>query len=97
LTGKYRSKADLEKSVRGQGVAKYLDARGLAILDALDAVAARTGASQAEIALAWVMGRPGVTAPIASATNLQQLEALIRSVRLELSAQDRTALDAASA
>lgn len=97
LTGKYRSKADLEKSVRGQGVAKYLDARGLAILDALDAVAACTGASQAEIALAWVMGRPGVTAPIASATNLQQLEALIRSVRLELSAQDRTALDAASA
>jgi aryl-alcohol dehydrogenase-like predicted oxidoreductase len=97
LTGKYRSEADFKKSVRGERMAKYLDARGLRILDALDAVAARTGASQAEVALAWVMARPGVTAPIASATSLEQLESLIRATALELSAEDRAALDAASA
>ena len=68
LSGKYRSEADLGKSPRGGGVAKYLDARGMRILAALDAVSARHGAKQAEVALAWVIARPGVTAPIASAT-----------------------------
>ena len=68
LSGKYRSEADLGKSPRGGGVAKYLDARGMRILAALDAVSARHSAKPAEVALAWVIARPGVTAPIASAT-----------------------------
>jgi aryl-alcohol dehydrogenase-like predicted oxidoreductase len=97
LSGKYRSEADLAKSPRGQGVKKYLDARGMKILAALDAVSVRTGAAQAEIALAWIIGRPGVTAPIASATSLPQLEGLISAAALRLSAEDRAALDTASA
>src|SRR3546814_16904790 len=68
LSGKYRSTDDLGKSARGQGVAKYLDARGVRILDALDAVSAGRGAQPADVALAWLMARKGVTAPIASAT-----------------------------
>ena len=78
LSGKYRSDADLGKSPRGSGVGKYLNARGFRILAALDAVSARHSASQAEVALAWVIARPGVTAPIASATTLPQMESLIR-------------------
>ncbi|MGN6306003.1 MAG: aldo/keto reductase, partial [Mesorhizobium sp.] len=72
LSGKYRSVADLGKSTRGGGVKKYLDKRGLRILDALDAVAARHKAKPAEVALAWIIARPDVTAPIASATSLEQ-------------------------
>uniref|UniRef100_UPI0013D1CC81 aldo/keto reductase n=1 Tax=Klebsiella aerogenes TaxID=548 RepID=UPI0013D1CC81 len=71
--GKYRSEADLAKSPRGAGVKKYLDERGFRILAALDAVSAGIGATQAQVALAWLIGRPGVTAPIVSATNLTQL------------------------
>jgi aryl-alcohol dehydrogenase-like predicted oxidoreductase len=97
LTGKYRSEADLGKSPRGQGVKKYLDARGFRVLAALDAVSAKIGATQAEIALAWLIGRPGLTAPIASATSLPQLEGLIRAATLKLSAEDAKALTEASA
>ncbi|MGN6536611.1 MAG: aldo/keto reductase [Mesorhizobium sp.] len=96
LSGKYRSIADLGKSARGGGVKKYLDKRGLRILDALDTVAARHKAKPAEVALAWIIARPDVTAPIASATSLEQLESLIRSASLPLSAADIRELDDAS-
>ncbi len=97
LSGKYRSKADLGKSPRGGGVAKYLDARGQRILTALDAVSARHSATQAEVALAWVIARPGVTAPISSATTAEQADSLIRAVSLKLSVEDIAELDKASA
>lgn len=97
LSGKYRSKADLDKSPRGGGAAAYLNPRGFRILAALDAVSARHSAQPAEVALAWAMARPGVTAPIASATTLPQMESLIRSAQLKLTAADMSELDAASA
>ncbi len=85
LTGKYRSEDDLDKSPRGEGIGKkYLDERGRRILGALDDVAARHDATPAQIALAWVMARPSVTAPIASATSVDQLEELLDAARLEL-------------
>ncbi|WP_455918800.1 aldo/keto reductase [Ensifer canadensis] len=85
LSGKYRTHKDLEGSARGSGVEKYLDGRGMRILGVLDEIAEETGATQAEIALAWVRNRKGITAPIASATNLDQLTSLIRSTQLTLS------------
>jgi aryl-alcohol dehydrogenase-like predicted oxidoreductase len=89
LTGKYRSETDAGKSPRGSGVvSRYLDAKGKRILAALDAVADRTGAAHAEIALAWVAAQPAVAAPIASATSVEQLHSLVRSARLQLSAED---------
>jgi aryl-alcohol dehydrogenase-like predicted oxidoreductase len=88
LTGKYRSEADFGKSPRGKGVAKYLDAKGLRILKALDAVSERTGAALSEIALAWINAQPGITAPIASATSLEQLAGLARGARLKLDQGD---------
>lgn len=97
LSGKYRSKVDLGKSPRGGGVADYLTSRGFAILGALDVVAARRYATQAEVALAWVMAKPGITAPIASATSLEQLASLVRAVELRLTAEDMAELDAAGA
>ncbi|HYD52315.1 MAG TPA: aldo/keto reductase [Gemmatimonadaceae bacterium] len=97
LSGKYRSRGDLSRSPRGERVARYLDARGMRILDALDAVAARHEARPAEIALAWLMQREGVTAPVASATSVEQLASLLRATALRLSAADVAALDAASA
>jgi len=98
LTGKYRSAADHAKSAaRGGKVKGYLDARGLAILKVLDQVAARHGATPAQIALAWLMARPGITAPIASATNLEQLNDIMRAPALKLSDEDLAALDAVSA
>ncbi|MGY0558509.1 MULTISPECIES: aldo/keto reductase [unclassified Lysobacter] len=97
LTGKYRSKDDLGKSVRGGGVEKYLDARGLRILAALDAVAKARNAKAAEVALAWLIAREGVTAPIASATSVEQVDGLIRATRLTLTATDIASLDDASA
>jgi len=96
LTGKYRSEADLAKSARGQGVRKYLDARGLRILAALDEVASRRGATAAQVAIAWLIARPGITAPIVSATSVAQLEEVLASVRLQLSEEDIAALSAAS-
>jgi aryl-alcohol dehydrogenase-like predicted oxidoreductase len=97
LSGKYRSEADLGKSPRGQAVGGYLNPRGFRILAALDAVAARHSAKPAEVALAWVIARPGITAPIASATTLPQMESLIRAASLELGTSDVAELDAASA
>ena len=97
LSGKYRSEADLGKSARGGGVKDYLNARGYRILAALDTVSAQHSASQAEVALAWVMARPGITAPIASATTLDQVDSLVRAASLKLSAEDMAALDKASA
>ena len=97
LTGKYRTEADLSKSPRGQGVKRMMDARGMRILDALDAVSAARTASQAQVALAWVMAQPGLTGPIASATSLEQLDELMGSARLTLTAEDLATLDKASA
>ncbi len=97
LSGKYRDATDLSKSVRGGGVRKYLDERGLRILAALDIVAANHGAAVSEVALAWVMAQPGVTAPIASATSLDQVESLVRSVSLTLAPEELADLTEAGA
>jgi aryl-alcohol dehydrogenase-like predicted oxidoreductase len=98
LTGKYRSAADIGKSAaRGGKVKGYLDNRGLAILAALDAVAARHGATVAQISLAWLIAQPVVTAPIASATSLAQLADIIKAPAIKLSNEDLAALDTASA
>lgn len=97
LSGKYRSTDDLGKSkARGQGVAKYLDARGLRILARLDEIAARRNATPAQVALAWLIARPGISAPIASATSIEQLDELIGATRLALSGIDIAELDVAS-
>jgi len=88
LTGKYRSEADVAKSVRGPGLKKYLNQRGAAVLAALERVAARRRATMAQVALAWLMGQPGIVAPIASATSVAQLEELMGAARLELAAED---------
>ena len=96
LTGKYRTQADLASSARAQSNAKYLNARGLRILAALDDVAARTGATPAQVAIAWLIAQPGVTAPIASATSLAQLDELVAATRLRLDADALAALDRAS-
>ena len=96
LSGKYRSEADLKKSIRGDRVAEYLNDRGLAVLAALDEVAAETGATPAQVALAWTAAQPGVTAPIASATSMAQLEDLIGAMTLELDAGQLERLRTAS-
>ncbi|MFD9900210.1 aldo/keto reductase [Mesorhizobium sp. NPDC059025] len=98
LSGKYRSKADLGKSAaRGEDVEAYLNRRGMRILAALDAVAGRHAAKPAEVALAWVIARPGVTAPIASATTSEQMASLVRAASLRLTHADIEELDKASA
>ena len=97
LTGKYRSPADFTKSPRGPSMEKYLDERGVRILSALDIVAAAHSARPAEVALAWLMRQPGITAPIASATTQEQLASLIRAAQLKLSDADLQALKTASA
>jgi len=97
LTGKYRSEADFAKSARGSGMSKYLNARGLRILAALDQVAIDARAAPAQVALAWLVNRPGLTAPIASATSVEQLGELIAATRLRLSADAVRLLDEASA
>ena len=97
LTGKYRTEADLGKSPRGSGVKAYLNPRGLGILAALDAVAQTHNSTPAQVALAWQIARPGITAPIASATSVAQWEELAGAARLALSTVDIATLDAASA
>jgi len=97
LSGKYRSAADAAKSPRGQQNVKFLEGRGAQVLAALDTVAAETGAPHAAIAIAWLAGRPGVTAPIASATSVEQLDQLLDALDLELSAAQIARLDAAGA
>lgn len=96
LTGKYRRSEDLGKSVRGARMGALLDARGLGILQTLDGVAAAHAATPSAVALAWLLAR-GVTAPIASATNLQQLAEILRGASLQLDAREVASLDAASA
>ncbi|MFZ0870041.1 MAG: aldo/keto reductase [Rhodanobacter sp.] len=98
LSGKYRSAADLARSsARGGAVKKYLNPHGLQILAALDAVAAEQGATTAQVALAWLIARPGLTAPIASATSVEQLNELFGAAKLQLTDNQIAALDLASA
>jgi aryl-alcohol dehydrogenase-like predicted oxidoreductase len=97
LSGKYRSREDLAKSARGSRVEKYLDHRGIRILAALDHVAQRHDATLAAVALAWLIARPSITAPIASATSLGQVESLVAAVHLKLDPADVQALNDASA
>ncbi len=96
LTGKYRSAADLSQSPRGEGVKAYLNAKGFAVLAALDTVSKALGATPAQVALAWQMARPSITAPIASATSVAQLQELMRAAQLKLDAQSIALLNAAS-
>jgi aryl-alcohol dehydrogenase-like predicted oxidoreductase len=97
LTGKYRSEDDLSKSARGGTVKKYLNERGFGIVEALDQVAAQYNSTPAQIALAWLMARPSMTAPIASATSVEQLNDLIEATKLELDQSAIDLLDQASA
>jgi len=94
LTGKYRSEADFAKSARGPGIKKYLNARGAAVLAALETVAGRERAALAQVALAWLMAQPGITAPIASATSVAQLGELMGAARLTLDPESLRLLDA---
>jgi len=97
LSGKYRSESDFNKSARGQGIKKYLDERGFKILKALDVIAQRYSTTPASVAIAWLIARPAVTAPIASATNTEQLQALIKATQLNLDKEAIALLDTASA
>jgi aryl-alcohol dehydrogenase-like predicted oxidoreductase len=96
LTGKYRSNADTAGRARGSRVEKYLNDYGLGVIKALDEVAARYEAKPGQIALAWLIARPSVTAPIASATNLEQLAELAEAAEIELDAESVQKLDDAS-
>jgi len=93
LTGKYRSEADLGKSVRGGGVKKYLNEKGLAVLDALDSVAAKHRSTPATVSLAWLLAQPHVGAPIVSATSQRQLETIFAAPTLKLDSEDLERLD----
>ncbi|KIS41397.1 aldo/keto reductase [Kosakonia radicincitans] len=92
LSGKYRSEKDLSQSQRGQGIAKYLNPRGFAIIDALETIAAKHNVKPAEVALAWLINQPGVTAPIASATKVAHVESFVTAVALNLSADELATL-----
>ena len=97
LTGKYRSQKDTEKAVRGATVRKYLSERGFGVVAALDEVAHAHGSTPARVALAWLLARPGITAPIASATNEKQLADLAAATTLRLDAESIQKLNSASA
>lgn len=97
LTGKYRSQADLGKSVRGARMKDLLAGNGQVVLEAMDEVAAQTGATLAQVALAWLAAQPGVTAPIASATSVEQLADLLPAMTLELDEEQLARLTAAGA
>jgi aryl-alcohol dehydrogenase-like predicted oxidoreductase len=97
LTGKYRKGEDATGKARGGRMGDYLNERGLKILAALDEISVETGASPATIAIAWVAARPGITAPIASATSLSQLQALLDAGTLSLSDSQMQALNEAGA
>ncbi|MBP7808844.1 MAG: aldo/keto reductase [Bacteroidia bacterium] len=96
LTGKYRSKEDLSKSIRGDRVEQYLNPKGLGILKVLDKVAEQHSSTCASVAIAWLLHRPSVTAPIASATSLQQLDSLIKAVDVKLTKDEVALLDKSS-
>jgi aryl-alcohol dehydrogenase-like predicted oxidoreductase len=97
LTGKYRTEADLAGKARAAGAGKYLNAKGLGILKALDDAAKSHNATQAQVALAWLLAQPAVAAPIASATTLEQLSDILKSATLALDKNSLAALDKASA
>jgi len=97
LTGKYRTQEDLAKSTRGDRVKSYLEGRGLRVLQALDQVHAETGAPLAAIAIAWTNAQPGITATLASATSVRQLDELIAAMNLTLTPDQIARLDEASA
>jgi aryl-alcohol dehydrogenase-like predicted oxidoreductase len=97
LTGKYRGEGDLAKSARGAGVKKYLNQRGFRTLEALDQTAKKYNSTPAKVALAWLLTRPTITAPIASATNVAQLLELLDATNLNLDRESTELLDQASA
>lgn len=97
LTGKYRSEADVGGAQRGAGVKKYINPKGTAVLKALDEAAEKNGATLAQVALAWLLQRKAITAPIVSATSLKQLDDVLNSTTLELDPESVAALDKASA
>jgi len=97
LTGKYRTEADFGKTTRGEGIKKYFDARGKAILAALDQVSAKHGTTPTTVSLAWLLAKPLVTAPIVSARTLEQLKSLTDAPALKLDIEDLEVLDRASA
>lgn len=97
LSGKYRSEADFNKSARGEGIKKYMNDRGFKIIDALTQVADDCQVASATIALAWLMARPGITAPIASATSIDQLNALVEATEIRLQPSSIELLNNASA
>lgn len=96
LTGKYRNEEDLQKSLRGDGIKKYLNERGFKILDALETISKRYNISYAAVSLAWLMNQKTVVAPIASATKEQHLDAFVEAVNVELSHDDVKLLTEAS-
>lgn len=97
LTGKYQSKEEAEGVKRAKALEKYFDDRGLRILAALKEVATETGSTPARVALAWLMARPSITAPIASATSVEQLKDILGAAEVKLSPEDVQKLDQASA
>lgn len=97
LTGKYRSENDISKSVRGAGAHRYMNERGFKILKAMDEVAAEKKTSLAAVSLAWLIAQPGITAPIASATNPEQLQILLKATELSLGNTTLAFLNLASA
>jgi len=96
LTGKYRTEADLEKSVRGTKAKGYLNERGLRILAALDRMSTQYGATPGKIAIAWLLARPSITAPIASATSVEQLSQLFDATKIELEPESIRVMEEAS-
>jgi aryl-alcohol dehydrogenase-like predicted oxidoreductase len=97
LTGKYRRLEDVRNSSRASALSRYFNARGQAVLSALDHVSAETGATPAQIALAWIIATPGVTGPIVSATSVEQVESLLPAVTLRLDDAQMALLDQAAA
>lgn len=96
LTGKYRSEADLNKSVRGQGVRKYLNEKGMQVLKVLDEIAENHQTTPATVSLAWLLSKPTIKAPIVSATNEKQLASIIEATRLRLEFEDLERLNVVS-
>jgi aryl-alcohol dehydrogenase-like predicted oxidoreductase len=96
LTGKYRSKGDIEGKARAGMVGKYANDRGFAVIEALDEVAQAHNANPTQVALAWLMAQPSITAPIASATSLEQLSDLLKAIELKLDTASIEKLDEVS-
>lgn len=96
LTGKYRSKNDLGQSQRGGAVEKYLNEKGMKVLDALDQISKKYETTQAAVSLAWLLASPTITAPIVSATSLRQLDSIIQAPKLHLDEEDMSILNDAS-